>query len=298
VVKEEDITKFNHTLDSPSPGNGGVSFEHVWVEFDAGEGAAPSEAGTSKRTVIRDVTLTVQNGEFVALVGKSGCGKTTLLNLVSGLVSPARGSITVCGKNPKEARNDIAYMFARDCLLPWRTIQKNAELALENRGVTRRERHDRARAELLRVGLQGYERRYPAELSQGMRQRAALARTWTLDPRVLLMDEPFAALDAQTREQLEVEFLSIWENKRCTVLFVTHDLTESLFMADRVVMIDHGTIGYEMKLDFPRPRQFSELTTSEDFRVALKALRAALSSENSNSYDDGNRTGSEIDTKS
>lgn len=228
------------------------------------------------RYVLRDISLSVEAGQFIAVVGKSGCGKTTILNLLAGLVEPLAGRVDVCGKTPRQARRNLAYMFARDCLLPWRSVAKNVEIGLEARGVPKEQRRSRAVAELKRVGLGAYVDYYPSELSHGMRQRAALARTWSLDPQVLLMDEPFAALDAQTREDVESQFLSIWEASKCTVVFVTHDLLEAVFMADRVIFVDEGRIAADMALTFPRPRVYDELTTSVEFGTVLRELRQAF----------------------
>lgn len=252
-----------------------ILLDSVSVVFDQ------VEPGAAVRYVLRDITLSVSNGEFLAVVGRSGCGKTTILNLLAGLIEPVSGRVNVCGTTPREARPDLAYMFARDCLLPWRTVRKNVEIGLEARRVPRKTRETRAGAELERVGLGAYLHRYPSELSHGMRQRAALARTWSLDPKVLLMDEPFAALDAQTREEIEAEFLSIWQVSKCTVIFVTHDLLEAVFMADRVVFIDEGHITLDMPINFPRPRFYDQLTTSVEFGEVLRELRgcfAAISS--------------------
>jgi NitT/TauT family transport system ATP-binding protein len=248
-----------------------VVLEGVSVGFEQ-----PDQQQAEPRYVLRDISLSVGAGQFLAVVGKSGCGKTTILNLLAGLVEPLTGRVSVCGKTPRQARKDQAYMFARDCLLPWRSVAKNVEIGLEVRNIPKQERRKRAVDELGRVGLGSYVDRYPSELSHGMRQRAALARTWSLDPQVLLMDEPFAALDAQTREDIESQFLSIWEVSKCTVIFVTHDLLEAVFMADRVILIDEGQIAVDMMVSFPRPRVYNELTTSEEFGVVLRELRQAF----------------------
>lgn len=233
--------------------------------------------GETTGAVLRDISLSAAGGELLAVVGKSGCGKTTILNVLAGLVDPTQGQVHVCDMPPRAARKDIAYMFARDCLLPWRSVRKNVEIGLEARNVAKDERRQRAMAELERVGLGAYADRYPRELSHGMRQRVALARTWSLDPQVVLMDEPFAALDAQTREAIEGQFLSTWEVSRSTVVFVTHDLTEAVFIADRVIAINDGMVAFDIKLDFPRPRAYAELTTSAAFGQTLRHVREAFS---------------------
>jgi len=200
---------------------------------------------------LADISLEVADGEFVAIIGPSGCGKSTLLNIISGLFAPSTGRVTVDGRPVTGLNPRIGYMFARDALLPWRTALANVEFGLELRGGAVRERRERAR-ELLRVaGLQGFEASYPSQLSQGMRQRVALARTLAIDPDIVLMDEPFGALDAQTKL-----FLRIWERHRKTVVFVTHDLFEAIAMADRVVVFGAhpGRIKSIVGVDLPRPR--------------------------------------------
>jgi len=203
-----------------------------------------------------DVSLNVAEGEFVAIVGPSGCGKSTLLNVVSGLFPPTSGRAVVDGAAVAGLNPRIGYMFARDALLPWRTTLANVEFGLEVRGVAVAERQERARELLRMVGLEGFETSYPSQLSQGMRQRVAIARTLAVDPDILLMDEPFGALDAQTKLVLEDEFLRIWERRRSTVVFVTHDLFEAIAMADRVVVFAArpGRIKSVVAIDLPRPR--------------------------------------------
>ena len=217
--------------------------------------------------VLENFDFECGRGEFVVMVGRSGCGKTTVLNILSGLLTPTGGKVEVLGKSPRAARNQIGYMFARDALMPWRRAGQNVELPLERDGVEPAERRRRAEAMLVRLGLEGKSTLYPWQLSQGMRQRVALARTWVSGPELLLMDEPFAALDAQTKVEARAEFLKIWEEARRSVVFVTHDLSEALLLGDRIVMLATG--GKELvnlKVPFPHPRDVSELPFTKEFR--------------------------------
>ncbi len=206
--------------------------------------------------VLTDVSLEVAEGEFLAIVGPSGCGKSTLLNIVSGLFPPTTGRVTVDGVPVEGINPRIGYMFARDALLPWRTSLANVAFGPELAGEPADRREARARDLLRLTGLAGFEGSYPSQLSQGMRQRVSLARTLARNPDILLMDEPFGALDAQTKLVLEEEFLRIWERDRKTVIFVTHDLFEAIAMADRVAVFSArpGRIKSLVALDLPRPR--------------------------------------------
>src|SRR5438874_12991685 len=212
---------------------------------------------------VDDVSLRVAQGEFVSIVGPSGCGKTTLLNFAAGLLPSEviRGSYLVGGAPPVSGNRDIAYMLARDALCPWRTALENAELGAEIRGVPPPERRQRALELLDKVGLKGFEDAYPKALSQGMRQRVALARTFSLDAPILLMDEPFGALDAQTKLQLEDVLLSLWQREQRTVVFVTHDLSEAVSMSDRVVVMSSrpGRIIADVRITLGRPRSVRAL---------------------------------------
>ena len=231
-------------------------------------------------TILRDFSLNVQPGEFLVIVGRSGCGKTTVLNLLSGLLDANAGSVTVMGKPPRDARSHLGYMFARDALVPSRSALGNVEIGLEVRGVGRAERRARAHSLMTRLGLAGAEARYPWQLSQGMRQRVALARTWALDPDLILMDEPFAALDAQTRDSARAQFLELWERTRCGVIFVTHDLTEGLLLGDRlIVMAPGGRIIEDLRLPFAHPRDARDLPFTEEFRALERKLRDRLGEE-------------------
>ena len=204
---------------------------------------------------LADVTFTVEAEEFVALLGPSGCGKSTLINLIGGLLTPTAGQVWFDGDRPA-GRTITAMVFQEFALFPWRTVQKNVELGLEEAGVPAAERTRRARHYVELTGLAGFETRYPHQLSGGMRQRVGIARALAVEPAVLLMDEPFSALDAQTRQLMQEELLAIWERTRKTILYVTHNIQEAVYMADRVVVLSRrpGQVLAEMKIDLDRPR--------------------------------------------
>jgi NitT/TauT family transport system ATP-binding protein len=227
----------------------GLTVESVSHAFAAAGGGAPVLA-------LDDVSFEVPCGQFLALVGPSGCGKTTVLNMAAGLVQPVSGHVAINGTRITRPLRSTGYMFARDGLLPWRTAQRNVEVGLELRGRPAAARALTARALLRLVGLEGFEHAYPWQLSQGMRQRVALARTLAIEPDTLLMDEPFASLDAQTKLALQGEFLRIWEKDRKTVLFVTHDLAEAVALSDRVIVLSRrpGRIEADVAIDLRRPR--------------------------------------------
>lgn len=226
--------------------------------------------------VLADVSLGIDDGEFVSIVGRSGCGKTTLLNMLAGFIEPEVGDVNICGAHPADSRDQVAYMFARDALMPWRTVQKNVEIGLEIRGDERKERRARAKELLAMVQLSGSENKYPAQLSHGMRQRAAIARTLATDPRILLMDEPFAALDTQTRLSVQHEFLSLWETHKKSVVFVTHDLAEAITLSDRILVMNAGRIIQEYPVDFDRPRDFDEVRLSRHFQELYGEIHQML----------------------
>lgn len=220
-------------------------------------------------TAVSDANIRIEAGEFVSIVGPSGCGKTTLLNLLAGLLDLQEGHMTVAGKPPMAGRHDVAYMLARDCLFPWRTAIDNVMLGGEFRGVPAARRRERALEILSHVGLAGFENHHPKALSHGMRQRVALARTFSLDSPVLLMDEPFGALDAQTKMQLEDVLLDLWSKERRTVLFITHDLAEAVMLSDRVIVMSArpGRILVDIKIDLPRPRSVRALQKDPQFHA-------------------------------
>jgi NitT/TauT family transport system ATP-binding protein len=201
------------------------------------------------------VDLVVETEEFVAVLGPSGCGKSTLLNIVAGLLAPTQGTVWLEGELPA-GRSATAMVFQEFALFPWRTVQRNVELGLEEQGVAADERARRAARYIEMTGLAGFEGKYPHQLSGGMRQRVGIARALAVEPAVLLMDEPFSALDAQTRQLMQEELLGIWHRTRQTIVYVTHNIHEAVFMADRVVVLSRrpGRVLAEVKVDLPRPR--------------------------------------------
>jgi NitT/TauT family transport system ATP-binding protein len=205
---------------------------------------------------LRGMDLQVDDGEFVAVVGRSGCGKSTLLRIIAGLLAPTSGTVTVDNVPVTGPRRDIAMMFQRPALLPWRTVLHNVLLPAEIFGWRRRDHRDRAHELLRTVGLTGFEKRLPHELSGGMQQRVALCRALIQQPRLLLMDEPFSALDALTREELSVELQRIHMELRTTMVFVTHSIDEAVLLADRVVVLSArpGQVRKVVQVDIPRPR--------------------------------------------
>jgi NitT/TauT family transport system ATP-binding protein len=205
-------------------------------------------------------TLDVRAGEFVSLVGPSGCGKTTLLNAVDGLIPITGGSLTLDGKPISKPGRDRAMVFQQPSLLPWRTVVGNIIYGLElQRTLPKKEARDRALSLTKLVGLIGFEESYPSELSGGMQQRVNLARALAIDPEILLLDEPFAALDAQTRELMQLELLKVWAATRKTMLFVTHDIKEAIYLSDRVIVMTArpGRVKLSVDIDLPRPRELS-----------------------------------------
>jgi NitT/TauT family transport system ATP-binding protein len=238
------------------------------------------DAPGQRYTAVRDVSLTVGAGEFVAVVGPTGCGKSTLLNMAAGLLAPSTGAVQVFGQPLAGINARAGYMFQAESLMPWRTALGNVMAGLEFRAVP----DARARAEdwLRRVGLGAFGDRYPHQLSGGMRKRVSLAQTLALDPDIILMDEPFSALDIQTRQLMENEVLALWAAKRKAVLFITHDLDEAIAMSDRVVILSAGPasrpIG-EFSIDMPRPRDVAEIKTSARFIELHAAIWAVLRDE-------------------
>jgi NitT/TauT family transport system ATP-binding protein len=227
-------------------------------------------------TVLENISLSVQPHEFVSIVGRSGCGKTTLLHIFAGLIEPSAGSVLVNGRAMRAGR-ESAIVFQNPALLPWRTVIKNISYGLEC--LKEDPRRARAKAEHLLnfVGLDGFGLHYPYELSRGMQQRVSLARALAVDPEILLMDEPFASLDAQTREDMQTELMAIWEKTRKTVIFVTHQVSEAVFLSDRVVVLSGmpARVGAFVDVPLPRPRDNS-VRYSEPFRRCEQQIRTLL----------------------
>jgi NitT/TauT family transport system ATP-binding protein len=229
---------------------------------------ASRERAGERYTAVKDTTLKVGPGEFVSVVGPTGCGKSTLLNVAAGLLQPSSGNVRVLGEPLAGINRHAGYMFQAESLMPWRNALDNVRAGLEFGGVERVESERRATEWLNRVGLAGFESRYPHELSGGMRKRVALAQMLILDPKIMLMDEPFSALDIQTRQLMENELLELWSADRKSVLFITHDLEEAIALSDRVVVLSAGPatrpIG-EFAIDLPRPRDVNEIRLTPRF---------------------------------
>jgi NitT/TauT family transport system ATP-binding protein len=261
-----------------------VAFEGVSIRFRTPKGEV--------HTVLRDISLDIADGTFVAIVGPSGCGKSTLLNVAAGLLAPPDGRTLIFGKPLDGINRHAAYLFQQDALLPWRTVLDNVTLGLVFRHVPPGEAVARARRFIERVGLEGFEDRFPHQLSGGMKKRVAVAQSWIVDPRILLMDEPFGALDVQTRQIMENELLDLWQESRQTVLFITHDLEEAIALADRVVVISAGPAArvkgdYEVPLQ--RPRDVAEIRLNPEFLQLYKRIWSDLRDEVRQSYAAGNR---------
>ena len=235
-------------------------------------------------TVIRavwDIDLEIPASQFVCLVGPSGCGKTTLLGMIAGLETAREGVVALDGEPVRTTSPDVAYMLARDALLPWLTARDNVELGLRVRGVAKSERRRRSEEWLRRVGLAEFDRSNVLRLSQGMRQRVAIARTLAMNPKCILMDEPFAALDAQTRVLVQQEFVRLWERDRQTVVFVTHDLAEAILLGDRIILMSKrpGRIVADMPVAIPRPRNLDFPYANPGFEEFHKLLSNRLRDE-------------------
>jgi NitT/TauT family transport system ATP-binding protein len=233
-------------------------------------------------TAVADTSLSVKPGEFVSVVGPTGCGKSTLLNVAAGLLSPSSGRTLVDGQVLEGINPRAGYMFQADALMPWRSALANVTAGLEFRGVEQAEAVSRAREWLARVGLAGFENRYPHQLSGGMRKRVALAQMLILDPEILLMDEPFSALDIQTRQLMENELLELWSANRKSVLFITHDLEEAIALSDRVIVLSAGPGTHplgEFTIDLARPRDVAEIRMSPRFVELHEAIWQVLKSE-------------------
>ena len=248
-----------------------LKVEGVAKTFDSAGGSVEALTETS---------IEVRQGEFVAVIGPSGCGKSTLFNIIGGLESTDRGRVLVAGKPIAGSHRDIGMVFQEESTFPWRTVIENVAFPLEVAGMAKREREEKAMRFVRIVGLDGFERRYPAELSGGMRQRTALARTLCAEPRILLMDEPFAALDEQTRMLLGEKLIEICQSLNQTTLFITHNLSEAVQLSDRVLVMSFrpGRIKRTVEIALPRPRSTSVIA-SESFAAYLGTIWDELKTE-------------------
>jgi NitT/TauT family transport system ATP-binding protein len=224
-----------------------------------------------------NLSLEIGEGCFVTVLGRSGCGKSTMLNLMSGLIPPTSGVVRFRDAPVTGPRTEVGYLTQSDTLMPWRDVRRNVEMPMEIKGVEAKERRERAADLIERVGLTGFERHYPRELSGGMRRRASLARMLAGGPEVLLLDEPFGALDAQLRSVLQAELLRLWQGSGQTVVFVTHDIEEALLLGDRIVVLGRiGRVVLDRAIDLPRPRDADELRVDPQFVALHKEMTDAL----------------------
>ena len=234
----------------------------------------PNKNGGEPVTALKNVNLDIKQGEFISLLGPSGCGKTTLLRIIADLLQPTEGKITVRGETPRDIRLKKKYgvVFQNPVLYDWRTIRRNICMPMELMGMKKAERTKQVTKMLDLVGLQDFGKRYPYELSGGMQQRVGIARALAIDPEILLMDEPFSALDEFTREKLHVDLLEIWRKTNKTVIFVTHNISEAVFLSDRVVVLSPhpGRVSTVIDINLPRPRNMESKQSSEFYDYITK----------------------------
>ncbi|HYH18387.1 MAG TPA: ABC transporter ATP-binding protein [Azospirillum sp.] len=253
-----------------------LALDGVTITFPSPDGRGRSY------TAVQDVAFTVAAGEFVSIVGPTGSGKSTILNAIAGLLEPSGGDVRVFGESLGGINRHAGYMFQADALMPWKSALDNVAAGLEFRGVSRGEARQRAQPWLERVGLGRFGDRFPHQLSGGMRKRVALAQTLIVDPKIILMDEPFSALDIQTRQLMENELLDLWSADRKSVVFITHDLEEAIAMSDRVLVLSAGPaarlIG-EYRVDLERPRDVAEIRMTPHFLDLHREIWAQLRDE-------------------
>ncbi len=265
-----DHSRLRAKANSKGEGRGHISVRNLHIEFDHQGG---------KRAAVQDAQLDIRPGEFVCLLGPSGCGKSTLLNAMAGFVSPTRGELTIDGKGVDAPSPDRGMVFQQHSLFPWKTVRDNVAFGPLMAGASRNEACSVARTFLSLVGLAAFEDAYPGTLSGGMQQRVGIARALANYPSVLLMDEPFASVDAQTRMTLQEELARIWQERRTTVFFITHDVSGAVFLASRVVALSKGRVLAEVPVPLPRPRRWDTLLEDETFKSlnaqVLQLVRSA-----------------------
>jgi NitT/TauT family transport system ATP-binding protein len=254
----------------------------IAIELDAVSREFTTPDGGTYRA-LDAVSLAIEAGSFVAIVGPSGCGKSTLLNIAAGLLAPSSGSVSVDGETLTGLNRRATYMFQQDALLPWKTVRDNVALGLTLGGSPRADAARQADAWLARVGLSSFATHYPSQLSGGMRKRAVMAQNWIIDRGIVLMDEPFSALDVHTRQLMETELLALWEGSgRKTIVFVTHDLEEAIALADEVVVLSAGPAARVVarhRVTLDRPRDLLELRTAPEFVDLYRGIWAVLREE-------------------
>jgi NitT/TauT family transport system ATP-binding protein len=263
-----------------SPKDYALALENITCTFASRENQA------ARYTAVKDTTLRIAPGEFVSVVGPTGCGKSTLLNVGAGLLQPSSGAVTVFGEKLDGINKRAGYMFQAEALMPWRSALDNVTAGLSFRGVTKNEARERGEEWLKRVGLGGFGDRYPHQLSGGMRKRVALAQTFINGPEILLMDEPFSALDVQTRVLMHEELLRLWSEAKASVVFVTHDLEEAIALADKVYVLTAGpaTVKSVYSIDLPRPRVVADIRYEQRFIEYSRMIWADLKEEVETSY--------------
>ena len=255
--------------------NAALSLSNLTVTFAA-------KSGGASYTAVKDTTLNIADGEFVSVVGPTGCGKSTLLNIAAGLLQASSGAVKIFGEPLSGINAKAGYMFQAESLMPWRSALDNVTAGLQFRGIAREEAARRGEDWLARVGLAGFGARYPHQLSGGMRKRVALAQMLILDPKIMLMDEPFSALDVQTRQLMENELLALWEADKKSVLFITHDLEEAISLSDRVIVLSAGPATHpigEFVIDLPRPRDVAEIRMTPRFLELHAQIWSAMKEE-------------------
>lgn len=269
------VVKTTPPTDSPRQAKSMVSIDSVTMSFGA-------------YVAVQDVNLSVADGEFLAIVGPTGCGKSTILNAIAGLLKPSSGTVSIDGQPVRAVQNDIGYLFQQDALLPWKTALENVELGPMFKGVGTAERREQSMKWLAKVGLKGFEHRYPHQLSGGQRKRVQMAQALITGPKVILMDEPFSALDIHTRHLMQNELLRLWQEERRAVVMITHDLEEAIALGDRVVVLAAGPrsrVIDSFPVDLERPRDVAEIKLDPRFMDLYRNIWSSLRGEVEKSYE-------------